>query len=58
MMCAAHSNDLSSAQKLGLRTGHIGRPGEGGPGTGESKPKGSFDVVGRNFSDFADKLGV
>jgi 2-haloacid dehalogenase len=58
MMCAAHSGDLSSAQKLGLRTGHIGRPGEGGPGTGESAPKGSFDVVGKNFIDFADKLGV
>jgi len=58
MMCAAHSGDLSSAQKLGLRTGHIGRPGEGGPGTGEAAPKGSFDVVGKNFGDFADKLGV
>jgi 2-haloacid dehalogenase len=58
MMCAAHSGDLSSAQKLGLRTGHIGRPGEGGPGTGEAEPKGSFDVVGKNFHEFADKLGV
>jgi 2-haloacid dehalogenase len=58
MMCAAHSGDLSSAQKLGMRTGHVGRPGEGGPGTGESAPKGSFDVVGKNFQDFADKLGV
>jgi 2-haloacid dehalogenase len=58
MMCAAHSGDLSSAQKLGLRTGHVGRPGEGGPGTGETEPKGSFDVVGKTFLDFADKLGV
>jgi len=58
MMCAAHSGDLSSAQKLGMRTGHVGRPGEGGPGTGETEPKGQFDVVGKNFSDFADKLGV
>jgi len=58
MMCAAHSGDLSSAQKLGLRTGHVGRPGEGGPGTGETEPKGSFDIVGKNFHDFADKLGV
>ena len=58
MMCAAHSGDLSSAQKLGMRTGHVGRPGEGGPGTGETEPKGSFDVVGKNFHDFADKLGV
>jgi 2-haloacid dehalogenase len=58
MMCAAHSGDLSSAQKLGMRTGHIGRPGEGGPGTGETEPRGQFDVVGKNFLDFADKLGV
>jgi 2-haloacid dehalogenase len=58
MMCAAHSADLSSAQKLGMRTGHVGRPGEGGPGTGETEPKGSFDVVGKDFHDFADKLGV
>jgi hypothetical protein len=29
-----------------------------GPGTGETEPKGSFDVVGKNFHDFADKLGV
>jgi 2-haloacid dehalogenase len=60
MMCAAHSDDLASAQKLGLRTGHIGRPGEGGPGTGETAPKAStsFDVVAKNFNDFADKLGV
>src|SRR2546423_982632 len=58
MMCAAHSGDLSSAQKLGMRTGHVGRPGEGGPGTGETEPKGQFDVVGKNFHDFADKLGV
>jgi 2-haloacid dehalogenase len=58
MMCAAHSPDLMSAQKLGMRTGHIGRPGEGGPGTGETQPTGTFDVVGKNFNDFADKLGV
>jgi 2-haloacid dehalogenase len=58
MMCAAHSGDLAAAQALGLKTGHIGRPGEGGPGTGETEPKGSFDVVGKNFHDFADKLGV
>jgi 2-haloacid dehalogenase len=58
MMVAAHSGDLASAAKNGLRTGHVGRPGEGGPGTGESEPKGNFDVVGKNFEDFADKLGA
>jgi 2-haloacid dehalogenase len=58
MMVAAHSADLTAAAKQGLRTGHVGRPGEGGPGTGEAEPKGNFDVVGKNFEDFADKMGV
>jgi 2-haloacid dehalogenase len=58
MMVAAHSPDLTAAAAQGLRTGHVGRPGEGGPGTGESAPKGNFDVVGKNFGDFADKMGV
>jgi 2-haloacid dehalogenase len=58
MMCAAHSNDLASAAKNDLRTGHIGRPGEHGPGTGETSPKGNFDVVAKNFEDFADKMGA
>ena len=57
MMCAAHSGDLSSAQKLGLRTGHIGRPGEGGPGTGETEPNGSFDVVGKTSTTSLTSLG-
>ena len=38
MMVAAHSNDLSHAAKSGLRTGHIARPNEHGPGKGEPKP--------------------
>jgi hypothetical protein len=50
-----HSGDLSFAQN-GQRP--IGRPGEGGPGTGETEPNGSFDVVGRNFDDSAGKPGV
>lgn len=58
MMVAAHSGDLAAAAKNGLRTGHVGRPGEGGPGTGESEPKGNFDVVGKNFIDFAEKMGT
>src|SRR5882757_5552407 len=44
MMCAAHSGDLSSAQKLGPCTGDNPRPGVPAPGTGETEPKGSFDV--------------
>jgi 2-haloacid dehalogenase len=58
MMVAAHSRDLIAAAKQGLRTGHVGRPGEGGPGTGESEPLGTFDVAGKDFVDFAAKMGT
>ena len=58
MMVAAHSADLSAAAAQGLRTGHVGRPGEGGPGTGEATPKGNFDIVAKNFEEFAEKLGT
>jgi hypothetical protein len=57
MMVAAHSSDLAAAAALGLRTGHVGRPGERGPGTGETAPKGSFDIAAKNFEEFADKMG-
>jgi 2-haloacid dehalogenase len=58
MMVAAHSPDLKAAAAQGLRTGHVGRPGEGGPGTGETSPKGEFDVVAKDFVEFAAKMGT
>ena len=58
MMVAAHSEDLRQAASNGLRTGHVGRPGEGGPGTGETAPRVPVDVAARDFNDFADKLGA
>jgi len=58
MMVAAHSADLKAAAAQGLRTGHVGRPGEGGPGTGEATPKGEFDVVAKDFVEFAAKMGT
>jgi 2-haloacid dehalogenase len=58
MMVAAHSRDLIAAAAQGLRTGHVGRPGEGGPGTGEAEPLGTFDVVAKNFVEFAGKMGT
>ena len=54
MMVAEHSDDLKAAESVD--TGHVGRPGEGGPGTGETTPN-TF-VVGKNFEDFAGKMGV
>lgn len=56
MMVAAHSADLKAAAAVGLRTGHVGRPGEGGPRTGETEPRGTFDVVAADFVDFAAKM--
>jgi len=58
MMCAAHSDDLRSAASNGLRTAHIARPGENGPGTGESAPSVPVDVAARNMEDLAARLGV
>ena len=58
MMVAAHSNDLASAAKNGLRTGHIARPNEHGPGKGETAPTVPVDVAGANLEDLAGKLGL
>ena len=58
MMVASHSNDLAHAAKNGLRTEHIARPNEHGPGKGEPKPTVPVDVFGANLEDFAGKLGL
>jgi 2-haloacid dehalogenase len=58
MMVAAHSSDLAQAAKNGLRTGHIARPNEHGPGKGEPKPTVPVDVAGVNLVDLASKLGL
>jgi 2-haloacid dehalogenase len=58
MMVAAHSGDLSAAAVNGLRTGHVGRPGESGPGTGESVPSVDVDVIATDMEDLAAQLGV
>jgi 2-haloacid dehalogenase len=58
MMVAAHSNDLAAAARNGLRTGHIARPNEHGPGRGETAPSVPVDVAGANLEDLAEKLGL
>jgi 2-haloacid dehalogenase len=58
MMVAAHSYDLKAAAAEGLRTGHVARPDEAGPGTGEAAPMIAVDVAGRDLGDLADRLGV
>ncbi|MCF8475901.1 MAG: haloacid dehalogenase type II [Pseudolabrys sp.] len=58
MMVAAHSKDLAAAAACGLRTGHIARPNEYGPGTGETAPTVPVDLAGSDMADLAGKLGV
>ena len=56
MMVAAHTNDLLAAAKCGLRTAHIARPNENGPGTGETAPKAPVDVAAKSLEDLATQL--
>jgi 2-haloacid dehalogenase len=58
MMVAAHSNDLAAAGNCGLRTGHVARPDEFGPGTGETVPTVKVDVAGDDLAELAAKLGA
>ena len=58
MMVAAHTSDLKAAAALGLRTGHIARPNEHGPGKGEAAPKEPVDIAAASLEDLAAKLGT
>lgn len=58
MMVAAHGYDLSAAAACGLKTAHVARPDEYGPGTGESEPKVPVDVAVKSLEDLARELGA
>jgi 2-haloacid dehalogenase len=58
MMVAAHSHDLRAAAGCGLRTGHIARPNEHGPGTGETAPGTPVDVAAGSLEELAARLGA
>ncbi len=58
MMVAAHSSDLAAAAALGLRTAHIARPNEAGPGRGETAPTVAVDIAANSIEDLATQLGV
>jgi 2-haloacid dehalogenase len=58
MMVAAHSKDLAAAAALGLRTAHLARPNEHGPGRGETAPTVTVDFAVKSLEDLAEKLGV
>jgi 2-haloacid dehalogenase len=57
MMVAAHSSDLAAAAACGLRTAHVARPNEKGPGRGESAPSVPVDVAATGLEDLAGRLG-
>ena len=58
MMVAAHSDDLTAAAALGLRTAHTARVNEHGPNTGEAAPTTEVDFAVRDLAQLADKLGA
>ena len=60
MMCAAHPLDLNAAKALGLRTGYVPRPLEGGPdrkpAPASAETLAGFDVVAKDFVELAAKM--
>jgi 2-haloacid dehalogenase len=56
IMVAAHSHDLAAAAACGLRTAHIARPNERGPGKGEAAPTVPVDYVASSLQDLAGQL--
>jgi 2-haloacid dehalogenase len=58
MMVAAHSKDLAAAAALGVRTAHVARPNEHGPGRGELKPSVAVDFAVQSLDELADKFGL
>ena len=58
MMVVAHSDDLAAAAATGLRTAHIARPDEHGPGKGEAEPLVPVDVSASSLTDLATKLAA
>jgi len=56
MMVAAHSKDLAAAAALGLRTAHVARPNEHGPGRGEAVPSVPVDFAVKGLDELAGKL--
>ncbi len=61
LMVAAHSSDLAAAAACGLRTAHIARPDEQGPGVGERAANAqlvSVDFQAQGLTDLATQLGA
>src|SRR3974390_3073925 len=55
MMVAAHTGDLNHAAACGLRTAHVARPNEQGPGRGEAAPGRPMDIAVAGLPELADR---
>lgn len=59
MMVAAHAHDLEAARSLGMRTAHVSRPLEHGPGRGHAVPReAGFDIYATDLGEIASRLGL
>jgi 2-haloacid dehalogenase len=58
MMVAAHSYDLKAAADLGLKTAHVARPNEYGPGKGEAAPTIPVDHAAKSLEELAAMLAT
>jgi 2-haloacid dehalogenase len=56
VMVAAHSSDLAAAAACGLRTAHIARANERGPGKGEAAPKVAVDYEDTSLQGLAGQI--
>ena len=56
LMVAAHSPDLAAAAAAGLKTAHIARPDEAGPGLGESSPSVAVDFAVGDLRELVSAL--
>ena len=58
MMVAAHTQDLTAAAALAMRTAHIARPNENGSGRGEAYPTRPVDIAARSIEDLAYQFAL
>lgn len=58
VMVAAHSGDLASAAAAGLKTAHVARPNEHGPGQGETAPTVPVDIAIPSIEALAQAMGA
>ena len=58
VMVACHSSDLAAAAACGLRTAHVARPDEHGPGRGERRAETPVDHQAHDLLQLCEQLGV